>query len=115
MNRYTLVQQAADYFRILSDPTRLNLIHLVACQGEDFCVGEMAEKLEITPSAVSQHLRLLRGAGIVRSERRGNKMFYYIVEEKIQELVPMCQDLTLGVFQPCRFPGKCKDCKESLD
>jgi ArsR family transcriptional regulator, arsenate/arsenite/antimonite-responsive transcriptional repressor len=88
------IQRLSDIFKALSDPTRLKLLELLSrqsvvfcggdCDGRAFlCVGALAEKLKVTQSAVSQHLRILRQAGLVRGERRGTFMHYSIDDEGI--------------------------------
>jgi DNA-binding transcriptional ArsR family regulator len=88
------IQILSDIFKALSDPTRLRLLKLLSgqsvvfcggeCDGRTFlCVGALAEKLEVTQSAVSQHLRILRQAGLVKGERRGTFMHYSIDDEGI--------------------------------
>ncbi len=78
----------SDIYKALADPTRLKLLKLLDdqtlvscdgdhCGGETFlCVGALAHQLAVTQSAVSQHLRILRQAGLVRGERRGTYMHY---------------------------------------
>ena len=76
------IEELAEIFKALSDPTRLKLVRLLSeqsegectgpCNGTGFlCVNALAHKLGVTQSAVSQHLRILRQAGLVRGERRG--------------------------------------------
>lgn len=88
------IETLSDIFKALADPTRLRLLQLLSgqsivfcgggCDGETFlCVGALAEKLNVTQSAVSQHLRVLRQAGLVRGERRGAYMHYSLDAEGI--------------------------------
>ncbi len=88
------LQHLSDIFKAFADPTRLRLLKLLSgqslvfcggeCDGETFlCVGALAAKLEVTQSAVSQHLRILRQAGLVKGERKGTFMHYSIDEEGI--------------------------------
>jgi DNA-binding transcriptional ArsR family regulator len=88
------LQSLSDIFKALADPTRLRLLKLLAgqsivfcggeCDGRPFlCVGALAERLKVTQSAVSQHLRILRQAGLVKGERRGAFMHYSIDDEGI--------------------------------
>ena len=67
-------------FRALCDPTRLRILeHLAA---GDLCVGALARRLGVTPSAVSQHLRVLREAGMVNGDKRGYWVHYGISRER---------------------------------
>ena len=88
------IQLLSDIFKALADPTRLRLLKLLSgqsimfcsgeCDGRSFlCVGALAEKLKVTQSAVSQHLRILRQVGLVKGDRRGTFMHYSIDDEGI--------------------------------
>ena len=76
------VGQLADLFRLMGDPTRLRII--LACLTDPISVGDIASRLELSPSLVSHHLRLLRAARVLRAERRGKQMFYSALDEHIQ-------------------------------
>lgn len=86
------IEELAETFKALSDPTRLRLIKLLGdqspdacqrtCNGQKFlCVNALAHRLGVTQSAVSQHLRVLRQAGLVRGERYGTFMHYSLDQE----------------------------------
>ena len=90
------VEQLAQIFKALSDPTRLRLIKLLtqhpaddrpdACNGMGFlCVNALAHRLGVSQSAVSQHLRVLRQAGLVRGERRGSFVHYSLELEGLEQ------------------------------
>ncbi|MEM9370688.1 MAG: metalloregulator ArsR/SmtB family transcription factor [Pseudomonadota bacterium] len=66
--------QLAETFGLLADPTRLSIV--IACMDQERSVGEIAESLGSSASLTSHHLRLLRSARILRSERRGKQVFY---------------------------------------
>jgi DNA-binding transcriptional ArsR family regulator len=76
------VVKLSEIFKALSDPTRLRLIKLLndckpgVCEGGPLCVNALAHQLGVTQSAVSQHLRILRQAGLVRGDRKGSFMHY---------------------------------------
>jgi DNA-binding transcriptional ArsR family regulator len=91
------IEKFAEMFKALSDPTRLRLIGLLSkgappdiavegavcqggplCEGSPLCVNALASLVGVTQSAVSQHLRILRQAGLVRGTREGNFMHYEI-------------------------------------
>lgn len=64
----------AETFRALADPTRTRIIHLLSL-GEK-SVNELAQHLDVTPSAVSHQLRVLRQLGLVRFRREGQAAIY---------------------------------------
>ena len=59
----------AETFKLLGDPSRLRIAH--EDMDEPVAVGAIAERLDLSPSLVSHHLRLLRAARLVRHERDG--------------------------------------------
>lgn len=79
------VAPLADLFRLLGDPTRLRIV--LACVDEQRPVGEIAESLGLSPSLVSHHLRLLRGARIVRAARQGKQVFYLAADRHISGML----------------------------
>jgi ArsR family transcriptional regulator len=81
----------AAVFAALADPTRLKLVRLLCHQREPdaLCVNALAGLLGVTQSAVSQHLRLLKAIGLVKGERRGTRIHYFVnqaVLESYREL-----------------------------
>jgi ArsR family transcriptional regulator, lead/cadmium/zinc/bismuth-responsive transcriptional repressor len=90
----------ADLFRLLGDPSRLRIV--LACVDEPRAVGAIAESLGFSPSLVSHHLRLLRAARIVRSERQGKQVFYLAADRHISG---MLADMLEHVAEPATdFP-----------
>jgi len=77
------IEGQAALFGVLADPTRLKLLKLLSQQQEPdaLCVNALAHRLGITQSAVSQHLRVLKAAGLVKGERRGYRVHYFINKE----------------------------------
>jgi DNA-binding transcriptional ArsR family regulator len=70
------IELAAEWFRLLGDPTRLRILHFLE-RGRR-TVGEITEALETSQPNVSRHLQALRQAGLVRRERSGNFIYYSI-------------------------------------
>jgi ArsR family transcriptional regulator len=79
-------EQQAAVFKALADPTRLQLVKHLCHQPEPgaLCVNALAGMLGVTQSAVSQHLRILKGIGLVRGERRGYSI-HYCIDHQILE------------------------------
>ncbi len=75
------IAQLADLFHLLGDPTRLRIV--LACVNTPIAVSEIAAALQLSSSLVSHHLRLLRAARIVKSERQGKQVFYSAADAHI--------------------------------
>ncbi|GEL48154.1 transcriptional regulator [Cellulomonas hominis] len=74
-------------FKALGDPTRLRLLSLIAAhEGGDACVCDLTEPLDLTQPTISHHLKVLREAGLVTSERRGTWVHYRIVPEVLDRI-----------------------------
>ncbi len=67
--------EAAELFKALADPTRIRLLGMLAARGET-CVCELVAALDAPQPKVSQHLRVLRAAGLVRFRREGIRIYY---------------------------------------
>jgi len=86
------IRRLTRFFKALGDETRLCLVALLTEQepGSALCVGRLAQALDVTPSAVSQHLRVLKDLGLVQAERRGYRVHYFLDSEQLaayQDLV----------------------------
>jgi len=65
-------------FRALSDPTRVRLLSMISARAGDACVQELVDGLELSQPTVSHHLRVLREAGLVTSERHASNVYYRV-------------------------------------
>lgn len=79
-----MTARLADTFKALADPTRVRILH--ALSHAELCVGDLAAVLEMTESAVSHQLRLLRGLRVVRARRDGRLIFYALDDEHVTRL-----------------------------
>jgi DNA-binding transcriptional ArsR family regulator len=85
--------------------TRVKIIDLLKANGA-LGVKDISEKLGITPPAVSQHLKILKQAGLVRSERQGYWIPYSINEEAMED----CREILNEVCScGCQGTGKFKE------
>ena len=75
---------AADRMAVLADPMRRAILEMLA--GGPQSVGDIARKLPVTRSAVSQHLRSLSDAGLVTHEAVGTRNLYRVEPERIAEV-----------------------------
>ncbi len=79
-------EREAEIFSALADPTRLKLVKLLCLQHvhDALCVNALSALLGVSQSAVSQHLRVLRSNGLVRGERRGYHIHYFIDRNAVE-------------------------------
>ena len=77
-------QDLGRLFKALSSEARLRIVQLL--KGGALCVGALSARLDVTQGAVSQHLRVLRDAGLVVPEKRGYYVHYRLNERGIGEL-----------------------------
>ena len=74
-----------EFFKVLGNPTRIRILLLL--MERDSCVGDLAELLGMTQSAVSHQLNLLKSNKLVRRRRDGKMMFYTLVDEHVRMVV----------------------------
>ncbi len=80
-------EELARAFGVLADPARLRLLSLLAsAESGEVCVCELVGPLGRSQPTVSHHLKVLRDAGVVDSERRGLWAYYYVLPDALQEL-----------------------------
>ncbi|MBX9934323.1 MAG: metalloregulator ArsR/SmtB family transcription factor [Methylobacterium sp.] len=89
--------ELAEIFRLLGDANRLRIA--VACLEGPLCVGDIAQAVGLSTSLVSHHLRLLRAARFVRSQKRGKQVFYGATDEHVRCVI---KDMVAHV-------GECRD------
>jgi ArsR family transcriptional regulator len=72
--------------KALGDPIRLQLVDVLRKHAGKVCVCELTPLFDVGQPTVSHHLKVLREAGIVDSERRGLWAYYYVVPDSLEEL-----------------------------
>jgi ArsR family transcriptional regulator, arsenate/arsenite/antimonite-responsive transcriptional repressor len=75
----------AERFKALGDPTRLAIVNQLAA-ADEVCVCHLVPNAGLSQPTISHHLKLLRDAGLVTSERRGTWAYYRLVPEAAAEL-----------------------------
>lgn len=85
MRRETQLTDAAELFRALASPVRVGL--LLELTKDEQCVHDLVDALGVAQPLVSQHLRILRGAGLVTSRRRGREVVYSLRDEHVAHIV----------------------------
>ena len=97
--------------KAIADDTRLNLVKLLLKRS--YCVGALARRLGLTEAAVSQHLKVLREAGLLRGEKRGYFRHYDVDREKLRMLAAELEELAAVQREACtQEEGGCKQQKQ---
>jgi len=87
----------AGVFKALSDPVRLRLLSLIASyEGGEACVCDLTGPFDVTQPTISHHLKVLREAGLIDSERRGTWVYYLVLPEALDRLGSLLSTDTLA-------------------
>ncbi len=91
-------QVLARMFKALSDPVRLRMLSLVAShEGGEACVCDISRSFDLTQPTISHHLKVLREAGLLDSERRATWVYYWVVPGALQQLSEILGGSALSV------------------
>jgi ArsR family transcriptional regulator, arsenate/arsenite/antimonite-responsive transcriptional repressor len=77
----------AGMFKAMGDPVRLRLLSLIAShEGGEACVCDLTGEFDVSQPTISHHLRVLREAGLIDSERRGTWVYYWVLPTALDRL-----------------------------
>lgn len=79
------ILDTAEFFKVFGDATRLHILCLLS-QGE-LCVGDIADQLDMTQSAVSHQLRVLRQNDLVKYKKEGKTVYYSLDDEHVESVL----------------------------
>ncbi|WP_051227064.1 ArsR/SmtB family transcription factor [Butyrivibrio sp. MC2013] len=79
------LEDLAELFKTYGDMTRLRI--LFALSGGEICVTDLAESLEMTQSAVSHQLKVLKNQRLVSSKRSGKTIYYSLADEHVRTII----------------------------
>ena len=83
-------EQVAPLLKALADPVRLRLMSLVASsQGGEACVCDLTDAFDLSQPTISHHLKVLREAGLIDSERRGTWVYYRVVPAALERMAAL--------------------------
>jgi DNA-binding transcriptional ArsR family regulator len=84
MNKDSNIERLSEIFKVLGDPTRIRIIYLLSkCE---MCVCDIASALDISQSAISHQLRLLRNLNLVKYRKEGKSAIYSLDDDHILQL-----------------------------
>ncbi len=85
INKNDNVDTLASFFKILGNTTRINILLEISKSG--LCVEEISEKLNMTQSAISHQLKLLKANRLVKSTKKGKFVYYTLDDQHIVEII----------------------------
>lgn len=75
----------ADFFKVFADTTRIKILYVLLKQ--EMCVCDIAQTLDMTQSAISHQLRILKQMDLVKSRREGKTIFYSLADDHIVSIL----------------------------
>jgi len=86
--------QLSRVLKALGDPVRLRLLSLIGAHaGGEACVCELVDRFDLSQPTISHHLKVLREAGLIESERRGTWVYYRALSGVLEQLAGMLSPL----------------------
>ena len=79
------MQDLAELFKVFGDTTRIRILFVLF--ESEMCVCDMAETLNMTQSAISHQLRLLKSSGLIRARRQGKSVFYSLADDHVSTIM----------------------------
>lgn len=83
--KYENLEMLTEFFRLMGDPTRVRILLLLS--SHEFCVRDIAQKLNTTGSVISHQLSTLKAHKLVRQRREGNLIYYSLSNKNICDLI----------------------------
>jgi len=80
----------AELFKVFGDSTRIRI--LFALYQDEICVCDLAETLNMTQSAVSHQLKILKQARLVNSKREGKQVYYFLTDDHVKTIIAQGRD-----------------------
>ncbi len=79
------INDVADFFKVFGDATRVRMLYILL--NSEMCVGDIAETLEMTQSAVSHQLRVLRQSNLVKYRKDGKTVYYSLDDDHVKTVL----------------------------
>ena len=80
-----LIYDLADLFKVFADSTRIRILHCL--MDKENCVGDIAGALEMSQTAISHQLRVLKQSHLVRCRRDGKQMYYSLADDHVKMIL----------------------------
>lgn len=74
----------AELYKIFGDSTRIKIINILI--DNELCVNQISEKTNVSQSAISHQLRILKGSKLVKYRKEGNSIFYSLADDHVEKI-----------------------------
>lgn len=81
--------ELSEFYKMFADANRVRILYLL--KGREICVNHIADKLDMSISAVSHQLRLLRATGLVRFIKEGKNSYYALDDDHVSDMLHIAQ------------------------
>ena len=81
------LEQIAELFKAFADPTRVQILSLLA--QKERCVGDIAEAVALSQSAISHQLRILKQMHLIKFRREGKNILYSLADDHVRTILQM--------------------------
>ena len=82
-----ILEYIADLFKGFADPTRVHILYLLAEREQ--CVSDIAERVELSQSAISHQLRILKQMQLIKFRREGKNILYSLADDHVKTILEM--------------------------
>lgn len=83
----TIMEHIAELFKAFGDPTRVHILTLLLRQ--ELCVGDIADAVELSQSAISHQLRILKQMHLIKFRRDGKNIVYSLADDHVRTILEM--------------------------
>ena len=83
-----IMEHIADLFKGFADPTRVHILTLLE-QRQELCVTDIAEAVELSQSAISHQLRILKQMHLIKFRREGKNIWYSLADDHVKTILQM--------------------------
>lgn len=80
-----ILYRVAELFKIFGDPTRIRILHVLF--QKELCVQDIADSLEMSQSAISHQLRILKQSALVKFRREGKTIYYSLADDHVATIL----------------------------
>ncbi len=94
------MENTTSVLKAIADDTRLKIVKLLL--QHNYCVGALARRLQLTEAAISQHIKVLREAGLLIGEKRGYFMHYDVDRDQLRMLAAEFEELAAIQREACK-------------